>query len=511
MSGALYQLFTQWLEHAPQRLWLYYRDQCVTYKDIDDQVDRLASQLLEQGLESGDRVALYMAKSPGLVVALLACSRLGLVAVPIHTVLKKPQLNHIVNDCSAKALLTDDRRRDYLSSGLLAPALSRLFCYRESDANDFSCYALDAGQSAELLPKRFAEAELIIYTSGSTGKPKGVVVSTNNLKQGALSVAQYLALTDSDRILALLPFAFDYGFNQLSSALVSGAGLVLMDFLLAGDVVRQVKAWEITVIAGVPPLWFKLLDADWSDGTGDSVRLLTNSGGRLPVVKQQELLDCFKRAELVLMYGLTEAFRSSYLPATLRESHPNSIGKAIPGAELFIVNERGESAAVGEEGELVHCGPLVTLGYWGEETLSDIRYRLPPDQAKLVSETGKAVWSGDRVYQDDQGLLYFVGREDGLIKSSGYRISPEEVEEVAYTLEGIEEAVAIGIDDEALGQRLVLVVVTGNSNQTEAEVCQEMRRVLPEYMVPTQVVFRDELPRTASGKFDRVAIKAQML
>ncbi|NHN36697.1 AMP-binding protein [Pseudomaricurvus alcaniphilus] len=511
MSGALYQLFSVWLESCPERSWLKHQALEFSYSSISAQVNQLTGQLEASGLRPGDRVAIYMAKSPGLVVALLACSRMNLVAVPVHMVLKGPQLNYILSNSSAAALIIDERRRDYVTSVLSADALSWLVCYREEDdSSGFYCEARQSVDATEPLPARFAEAELLIYTSGSTGSPKGVVVSRSNIKQGAQSVSEYLGLDSDDRVLSLLPLAFDYGFNQLSSSLYSGAALVLMDYLLAADVVRQVQQHKITVIAAVPPLWIKLLGANWKDGAGASVRLLTNSGGRLPAMVQKSLLAVFNQADLVLMYGLTEAFRSTYLPADLREQCPDSIGDAIPGAELYIINERGEQAATGEAGELVHCGPLVTLGYWGDSQMSELRFRSPPVQPALQSESGKAVWSGDQVYRGDNGLIYFIGREDGLIKSSGYRISPEDLEEVAYSLQGVNEVVALGIDDFALGQRLVMVIGTSVAELTAEMVIRHMRSILPEYMVPHQIEFWQDLPRTPSGKFDRVAIKDQL-
>ena len=506
MSGALHQLFTVRLVCSPDRPWLVFESREYSYAKVAEQVRLLTVQLRDAGIEPGSRVAIYMAKSPGYVAALLACSQMGLVAVPIHMVLKAPQLNYILINCSASALIIDQRREEYVASVLNAGSLSHLVSYRD---DEFKLQSLELAEEAQALPERFSEAELLIYTSGSTGRPKGVVVSRSNLALGAQSVSDYLGLQADDRILALMPFAFDYGFNQLSSSLRSGATLVLMDFLLASDVVRQVKQHDITVIAGVPPLWAKLLDAEWGE-VAASLRLLTNTGGRLPAAMQDALVRCFKNAELVLMYGLTEAFRSTYLPPTLRAAHPDSIGQAIPGAELYVINKEGGEASAGEHGELVHCGPLVTLGYWGEESLSESRYRSPPKAAQLESESGRAVWSGDLVYRDEEGLLYFVGREDGLLKSSGYRISAEEVEEVAYTLEGIKEAVVVGVEDPSLGQRLVLIASRSSSDLDEESICQHMRTILPEYMVPHEVAFWPELPHTPSGKFDRVAIKAQL-
>lgn len=504
MSGALDQLFCGQLVRRPNEPWLICRSTQSTYADLDEVVCRLAGQFDGLGLSPGDRVAIFMQKSPAMVAALLACSRLRLIAVPLHTVLKTGQLNHILTDASVKVLVIDTGFYENLWQGLSASSLSAIVT---CNGAAFDIESLPASDEADTLPERFSEAELILYTSGSTGKPKGVVVSRTNIRIGAESVAEYLGLSPSDRMLALLPFAFDYGLNQLTSSLASGARLVLMDFLLAADVVRQVKAQAVTVMAGVPPLWMKLLRADWHDDAGASVRLLTNSGGKLPVAVQGQLLSTFRNADLVLMYGLTEAFRSTFLPANLRDQFPDSMGIAIPGVQLCVVGDDGEVVESVGEGELVHCGPLVTLGYWGDEDRSRERYRLPPIAPGLQSETGLAVWSGDRVRQDENQLLYFLGREDGLIKSSGYRISPEDVEDAAYTIPGVQEAVVLGVDDAEFGQKLMLIVGMGDCSLAEADVVRHLRMSLPEYMVPRGVCFLKELPRTPTGKFDRKALR----
>lgn len=513
MTGSIDQLFSKWLTRAPERNWLLYQSHFYSYSQIDERINQLIVQLADSELHPGDRVAIYMGKSPGMVAALLACSRLGLVAVPVHPVLKSPQLNHILNDSSAAILIIDEKRRGYVESSLDSGFLRQLVSYEGKYSTAcFEVSSLYSTLEVQKVPPRFSQAELLLYTSGSTGKPKGVVISKRNIQLGAESVSAYLGLKPEDRILSLLPFAFDYGFNQLTSSLQSGAELLLMDYLFAADVVREVQTHNVTVIAGVPPLWLKLLKARWGENSsGGSVRLLTNSGGRLPKSVQESLLEIFPRAELVLMYGLTEAFRSTYLPPKLRADNPGAIGLPIPHTQLFVINGDGAEAGVGEPGELVHCGPLVTLGYWGGLEHSDLRFRDPPLPTDVESESGKAVWSGDQVYRDEKGLFYFIGREDGLIKSSGYRISPEEVEEAAYSLTAIQEAVAFGVEDDELGQRLILVVFASDPQLSESQVCQHLRQLLPEYMVPQQVVFRGELPRTPSGKFDRVLIKAQSL
>jgi len=298
----------------------------------------------------------------------------------------------------------------------------------------------------------------ILYTSGSTGAPKGVVLSHRNLVVGAESVSSYLDNTAEDRILAVLPLSFDAGLSQLTTGFCVGAHVVLADYLLPGDVVRACAENQITGMVGVPPLWIQLAAQTWPSGAVAGLRYFANTGGRLPRVTLQRLRAIFPSAAPYLMYGLTEAFRSTYLDPREVDRRPDSIGKAIPNAEILVVREDGGLCGPGEPGELVHRGPLVTLGYWNDMERTAERFRPPPNRPVELCTPELAVWSGDVVVRDEEGFLYFVGRRDDMIKTSGYRVSPQEIEEVVYETGLIQDAVALGLEDETLGHRIVLVV-----------------------------------------------------
>ena len=343
----------------------------------------------------------------------------------------------------------------------------------------------------------------LLYTSGSTGRPKGVMLSHANMWLGAISVAFYLRLTSDDRTLAVLPLSFDYGQNQLLSTWAAGGAVVPLDYLAARDVIRAIERHQISTLAGVPPLWVQLIEAPWPAAAALSLRRLTNSGGKLPPSVVRRMRELFPAADIYSMYGLTEAFRSTYLEPALLDAHPDSMGSAIPFAEIMVVDADGNEA---EEGELVHAGPLVAKGYWQDPVRTAERFKPAPAGSQ---HGGMAVWSGDRVRRDRQGLLYFVGREDGMIKTSGNRVSPTEVEEAAIASGLIHEAVALGYPDARLGEGIALVVRPDRRGEEEA-LRAFLKRQLPNFMQPGPIIWRDELPRSPNGKLDRVALKTEL-
>jgi acyl-CoA ligase (AMP-forming) (exosortase A-associated) len=351
----------------------------------------------------------------------------------------------------------------------------------------------------------------ILYTSGSTGKPKGVVLSHRNLVAGAHCVADYLGNRADDRILAVLPFSFDYGLSQLTTAFVAGARTVLMDYLLPQDVVVTVARERITGLAAVPPMWVQLAALEWPAAAVDSLRYFTNSGGAMPRATLAALRRALPRTTPYLMYGLTEAFRSTYLPPEEIDRRPDSIGKAIPNAEIRVVREDGTPCAPGEPGELVHRGALVALGYWNDPVKTAERFRPVPGQNPGLPLPEVAVWSGDTVRMDDEGFLYFIGRKDDMIKTSGYRVSPTEVEEVLYGSGQLAEAAALGIPHPALGQAIVAVVKPLRDDFNENRLIAHCKQHLPNFMVPLQIITRlTDLPRNPNGKIDRKALVEEL-
>jgi acyl-CoA ligase (AMP-forming) (exosortase A-associated) len=467
------------------------------FAELETALGRLAAWLAGFGLSPGDRVASWVAKGPIAALMPLAAPRAGLVHVPINPLLKRAQVAHILSDSGARLMIATPSRLATLEPGDV-PADCR--CHGEDD----SANAMTGGPA---LPPSDADPQglaAILYTSGSTGKPKGVMLSHANLWLGAMSVARYLGLAPDDRTLCVLPFSFDYGQNQLFSTWLAGGCVVPLDYLTPRDVIKSVERRRITTLAGVPPLWVQLTELEWPAEVAGSLRRLTNSGGALtrPLVARMRAL--FPNADLYPMYGLTEAFRSTYLPPALVDTHPESMGSAIPFAEILLVRPDGSLTADGEPGELVHCGPLVAMGYWQDTARTAERFRPAPSASRYG---GTAVWSGDTVRREADGLLYFVGREDAMIKSAGNRISPTEVEEAAVAVPGVAEAVALGVPDARLGQAVRLLLrAAGDGTGVEAAVRAYLKRELPNFMQPHDVRILPSFPRNPNGKLDRVAL-----
>jgi len=480
---------------------LVLRDRTLSHNDLRESVGRLAAWLQAEVPEPGARVASWAAKGELTCLLPLAAARAGLVHVPINPLLKRAQVAYILADSGARLLVGTAARLATLEAGDVPPQ-----CVVRNEAEviaSFQKYSVLSASQAD--PNTLAA---ILYTSGSTGRPKGVMLSHANMWLGAESVASYLALTSQDVTLAVLPLSFDYGQNQLLSTWFAGGCVVPLDYLTPRDVVKAVEKHGVTTLAAVPPLWVQLTELDWSPETAAKLKRLTNSGGALTVELVRRLRTLFPVARLFPMYGLTEAFRSTYLDPALVDSHPTSMGKAIPHAEILVIGDDGAVTADGEEGELVHCGPLVAQGYWQDPERTAERYKPAPAASRYG---GMAVWSGDRVRREADGLLYFVGRRDAMIKSAGNRISPQEIEDAALGTGLVAEAVALGIPDERLGHAVHLVVrpASGASGVME-ELPRKLMQELPNFMQPKQIHWRDAMPISPNGKIDRAGLYAEL-
>jgi len=481
---------------------LVLRSGVLSFKDLKSRVALLAGWLAGQVAEPGGRVASWVAKGELACLMPLAAARAGLVHVPVNPLLKHAQVAHILADSGARLLLGTPARLASLEPGDVPEGCATM-------AEDAAlAVAYDTGVS---LPPSGADPDVlaaILYTSGSTGRPKGVMLSHANMWLGAESVAGYLGLAADDRTLAVLPLSFDYGQNQLLSTWFAGGSVVPLDYLTPRDVVKAIGRHGVTTLAAVPPLWVQLAELDWPAETAGQLRRLTNSGGALTPDLVRRLRTLFPQARLFAMYGLTEAFRSTFLDPALVDSHPTSMGKAIPHAEILVIDDAGNVAADDQEGELVHCGPLVAQGYWQDAERTAERFKPAPAGSRYG---GTAVWSGDRVRRDADGLLYFVGRRDAMIKSAGNRISPQEIEEAALATGLVAEAVALGVPDARLGHAVHLVVraAPGTSGAEEALPAKLMQE-LPNFMQPKIIHWREAMPIGPNGKIDRTGLQAEL-
>ncbi|MEH6433558.1 acyl-CoA ligase (AMP-forming), exosortase A system-associated [Massilia sp. DD77] len=492
---------------------LAYGARRLDYAALALEVEEAGGALLAAGVQPGERVAVYLEKRIENVAAMFGAAAIGAVFVPVNPLLKAEQVAYILADCNVRVLLTSPERLAPLADAITAcPDLRTVFVtgdkLPEQRPAGPALALWDAARQAPaegvLAARRAIDADMaaILYTSGSTGKPKGVVLSHRNMVAGARSVAGYLENTPQDRILAVLPLSFDYGLSQLTTAFLTGATAVLINHLFPKDILKAVLEERITGLAAVPPLWIQLAALDWPRDC--SLRYLTNSGGAMPVPAVAALRAALPGAQLFLMYGLTEAFRSTYLPPAELDRRPDSMGRAIPNAQVMVVRPDGTPCAPGEPGELVHRGALVSLGYWNDPAKTAERFRPAPGQDPALPLTEMAVWSGDTVRMDEEGFLYFIGRSDDMIKVSGYRISPSEVEEAAHASGLVREAAAFGVPHPTLGQAIVLLAVARDAEATPALLLKECQRRLPAYMVPAHIALRSEaFPRNPNGKFDR--------
>ncbi|HTN14030.1 MAG TPA: acyl-CoA ligase (AMP-forming), exosortase A system-associated [Sphingomonadaceae bacterium] len=481
---------------------LVLRQGVLNYKALRERISLLAAWLADRVPHKGARVAIWAAKGELTCLLPLAAARAGLVHVPINPLLKHAQVAHILADSGAMLLMGNSARLAGLGEGDVpsgCDVVEEAQVWLEAEA-----------LGGAMAPSQADPGELaaILYTSGSTGRPKGVMLSHANLWLGAVSVANYLGMEADDVVLGVLPLSFDYGQNQLLSAWRAGACVVPIDYLTARDVVKACAKHGVTTLAAVPPLWVQLVEQDWPQDASAPLRRLTNSGGALTVELVRKLRAIFPQARLFPMYGLTEAFRSTYLDPALADTHPTSMGKAIPFAEVLVVGDDGAITAPGEEGELVHCGPLVAQGYWQDAARTAERFKLAPEASTYG---GMAVWSGDRVVRDGDGLLYFAGRRDAMIKSAGNRISPQEIEEAALATGLVAEAVALGVPDERLGQAVHLVV---RPRADAADVQERLPRLLaqelPNFMQPRVFHWREAMPLNPNGKIDRTALQQEL-
>jgi acyl-CoA ligase (AMP-forming) (exosortase A-associated) len=518
----LHELVGLAASRAPSRRALTFDRDTLSYEGLAEGVAAFASGLRALGHGRSDRVAVYLDKRIETVVACFGTTAAGCVFVPLNPLLKPQQVAYILRDCNVRTLVTSPERSDLLTDEISAcPDLRHVIVVGarpDSAARTGAVATIDWRECLAAQPLRGhrtidSDMAAILYTSGSTGKPKGVVLSHRNMVAGAKSVASYLDNNPEDTLLAALPLSFDAGFSQLTTAFHAGARVVLLNYLLPRDVINALAKERVTGFTAVPPLYIQLSQLQWPDSIAAHLRYFANTGGRMPRETLNALRERLPHSKPFLMYGLTEAFRSTYLPPEEIDRRPDSIGKAIPNAEILVLREDGSPCAPDEPGELVHRGALVGMGYWSDPQKTAERYRpLPGREAGLVLPE-MAVFSGDTVRMDAEGFLYFIGRRDEMIKTSGYRVSPTEVEEVLYDTQLVGEVAAFGVPHPELGQAIVVVATAkGPGALDDAALLAACRERLPAFMVPARIEIRPgPLPRNPNGKIDRKSLSAEFI
>ncbi|MCV2355509.1 acyl-CoA ligase (AMP-forming), exosortase A system-associated [Paucibacter sp. B2R-40] len=517
-SICLNELLSRSAERNPEAPALVYGQKRQTYAELAGEMAACAAGLMALGVQRGERVAIYLEKRFETVIASFGAPAAGAVFVPLNPLLKAEQVGFIMQDCDVRVLVTSPERYALLGEVLSTCPALRHVVLTDGAQNPAAGKGHGLHTWSELLaaPARVGHRVIdtdmaaILYTSGSTGRPKGVVLSHRNMVAGAKSVASYLENKPSDTLLAALPLSFDAGFSQLTTAFHSGARVVLLNYLMPRDVLKAMEREKVTGLTAVPPLYIQLAQLEWPTAINEHLRYFANTGGRMPRETLDQLRTRVPAAKPFLMYGLTEAFRSTYLPPTEVDRRPDSIGKAIPNAEILVLREDGSPCEAEEPGELVHRGALVGMGYWNDAEKTAERYKLlpagAPGRQSGLQLPEYAVFSGDTVRQDAEGFLYFIGRRDEMMKTSGYRVSPTEVEEILYASKLVGECVAFGVDHPTLGQA-IQVIATAPSGAVELDLTAlqaACRQHMPAYMVPAGIeVQAGPLPRNPNGKIDR--------
>ncbi|MFC1863334.1 acyl-CoA ligase (AMP-forming), exosortase A system-associated [Thermodesulfobacteriota bacterium] len=501
---------------SPDKIAIEHKERTVTYSELFDESSRMNWYLKSMRLRKGERVAILLDKSIEQLVGMFGISMAGGIFVFINTILKKTQIEYILNDCQVNILLTTQRH--FQKNNLDFKGIV-VFMDEEHIQGDIPCWSKlrkDSAPDGGIVDQIADDTACLIYTSGSTGFPKGVVVPHRTVVEGAEIISSYLGIKSDDRLISVLPFNFDYGLNQATSSILKKATMVMHQFFLPKDLLTILEEKKITGFAGMVPIWIKLFNEKYettSDSNFPNLRYISNTGGKVPRPIVEKMRVFFPKTKIFLMYGLTEAFRSTYLPPEELDKRPDSIGKAIPNVEILVVNKNGEECAPDEPGELVHRGALVTKGYWNDEDKTKKVFRKNPllnknDQPHLEDI---AVFSGDLVKKDEDGFIYFISRRDEMIKTSGYRVSPTEIEEGLIEIPEVSNAVVFGKEGSEGDQIIIAVVESRDTKISEKTLFQVCRKKLPGYMVPHEIHIEKSFKLTANGKVDRSFIKQKWM
>ena len=486
---------------------LIHQEQRLSYGELLTQVNQAAQYLQELDLPTGARVGIYANKNISQVIAILAILSTDYILVPLTRLLKPEQVQYIIDDCEIQCVITDKLKLKSIEeidfSGHIVsiestdkdiPSFDEIFKYYNKP------YHCDINGHSNAV---------ITYSFGLTGTPKGIVISHRNLIDSARVVSQYLDLNEDDVISGLLIFNLDYGLNQIFCALLNKATLALHRFILPDDFFNHLINDQVTVLPLMPVNISQMFDEDLYAQPNvelfDHVRIITSSGGK---VTERMISDCektFTQARFYSMHGLTEAFRSTYLDPSQIKIRPDSIGKAIPDVELYVINENGQQCAPREVGELIHRGGYIYRGFWNAPKETAERFKSIQILKNVVNLDGQladetVVASGDYVYKDEEGYYYFVDRHDDMIKTSGFRVSPFEIESVVEkNLPQIRQCAVFGMDNPQIEEEIVMVY-SAESELSEKEITFELKKHLASYMVPSRIVYRKSLPLVQSDQ-----------
>jgi long-chain acyl-CoA synthetase len=502
----------------PLKTAIIFKGKEYSYKALKESAEKLAFYMVSIGLKKGDRVAICMNNSWQCIVSIYGTTIAGAVFSVINPQTKANKLQYILNDSGAKILISESSLKDELLQTLeyVKGIQAVIFAGEMHQAHNGSITkflsfeeVLSKCDIEETLPKIIPnDLAALIYTSGSTGFPKGVTMTHQSMVFTSWSLIEYLRLTEEDRIMVALPLAFDYGLYQLLlSVTVGGTLIVEQSFNFPPNIFKQIEKLKPTVFPGVPTIYALMIATHKKTGlTFENVKKITNTAAALPEEFIPDLKNIFPNALIFKMYGLTECKRVSYLEPELIDIKPNSVGKAIPGTEVFLLSPEGNPVPNGEPGILHIRGPHVMVGYWNNEELTNEMLKPGPIPGE------KLLCANDWFIMDEDGFLYFHGRNDDIIKTRGEKVSPVEIENVIYKRIGSKEVAVIGIPDEFLGESIVAFVTTfENAKMTEKDIQLHCMTQLETYMVPKRIVFLPEMPKSSNGKIDKKELKKILL
>jgi acyl-CoA synthetase (AMP-forming)/AMP-acid ligase II len=498
----------------PSKTAIIVKDKEYSYNLLKDKAEKLAVFFIKAGIKKGERIAIYIDNSWESILSIYATTLSGGVFLVINPQTKADKLNYILNDCEAKILVTASSLKNQLSSALEdTPGLKNVIVSGKTEQikpfehfkiESFENCILDSTDEIDFPNIIPTDLAALIYTSGSTGFPKGVMMTHQSMVFTSWSLIEYLRLSEEDRIMLLLPLAFDYGLYQLlMSVTIGGTLIVEQSFIFTANIYKNIEKYQPTVFPGVPTVYAMMIASNKENNVSfDCIKKITNTAAHLPDDFIPDLKKIFPNALIFKMYGLTECKRVCYLEPELIDQKPTSVGKAIPGTEVFLLSPDGHPVPAGEPGILHIRGPHVMLGYLNKKELTNQMLK----DGKLPGE--KVLCSNDWFKMDEEGFLYFLGRNDDIIKSRGEKVSPVEIENVIYKINGIREVAVLGIPDEIMGEAIVVFTTThGNSKLTEKEIQRQCMMHLESFMIPQKVIFLDEMPKSTNGKIDKKELK----
>ncbi|MEA3373405.1 MAG: AMP-binding protein [Campylobacterota bacterium] len=504
----------------PEKIGLIHGTERYSYAELLSKVNQIAHYLTTIGLKKGSRIGIYSNKSTQSVIAILAVLSTEYVFVPITRLLKPEQVKHIIDDCGIECLITDKAKIESIKA---IDFKAKIISYEATDESDVSFEEIYKCYTGEIESEiKGHDNAAITYSFGSTGNPKGIVIDHRALIDGARIVSKYLDIKSDDVISGILSFNLDYGLNQIFTTLYKKATLAIHKFVLPSDFFTHLINDKITVLPLMPIHITQMFDEDPhripQPEHFKNLRTITSSGGNITPLMIKNITTHFQDASFYSMHGLTEAFRSAYLDPGQIHIRPNSIGKAIPDVELYIVNEAGEACKPREVGELIHRGACIYKGYWNAPEETAQRFKSIGILDKVIHPEGQltdeiVIASGDYVYADEEGYIYFVSRKDDMIKTQGFRVSPHEIESVVYAnIQAITECAVFSVPNEEIEEEIVMVY-GAKSELARNEILFELKKHLPNYMLPEQIIYKKSMPLKSlhEKQVDKEALRKEFL